>query len=66
MVSARKARLQLRAEKGEKGAQAALKLAEQPGNFLATIQIGITLVAILIGALGSTRLAEQLEPTGAR
>jgi len=62
VVSARKARLKLRAAEGDNGAQAALKLANQPGNFLATIQIGITLVAILLGALGSTRLAEQLEP----
>ena len=66
VVSARRARLQLRAAQGDKGAQAALKLAEQPGSFLATIQIGITLVAILIGALGSTRIAAQLEPYLAR
>jgi putative hemolysin len=62
VVSARKARLQLRATKGDKGAQAALKLADQPEDFLATIQIGITLIAILIGAAGSTRIAAQLEP----
>ena len=63
VVSARKARLQLRAENGDKGAQAALKLANHPENFLATIQIGITFVAILLGALGSTQLAAQIEPT---
>ncbi len=62
VVSSRKARLELRVEKGDKGAHAALKLAEQPGNFLATIQIGITLIAILIGALGSTQMAAQFEP----
>ena len=61
VVSARKARLQLRAADGSKGAQSALKLAEQPENFLATIQIGITLVAILMGAVGSTQLAAQLD-----
>jgi putative hemolysin len=62
VISARKARLQLRADKGDKGAQSALNLANEPENFLATVQIGITLVAILIGALGSTRIAAQLEP----
>lgn len=62
VVSARKARLQLRAAEGDNGAQVALKLADRPEKFLATIQIGITLVAILIGALGSTRIAAQLEP----
>ncbi|MCZ7668518.1 MAG: hemolysin family protein [Chloroflexi bacterium] len=62
VVSARKARLQLHAEQGDKGAQAAYKLAESPENFLATIQIGITLVAILMGAFGSVQIAESLEP----
>lgn len=62
VVSARKARLQLRAQQGEKGAQAALALAEDPESFLATIQIGITLVAILMGAFGSTQLAAQITP----
>ncbi len=62
LISAREARLQLRAQQGDKGAQAALRLAQKPSDFLATIQIGITLVAILIGAFGSTRLAGQIEP----
>ena len=62
VVSARKTRLQLRARQGDQGAKSALELANQPEKFLATIQIGITLVAILIGALGSTRIAAQLEP----
>jgi putative hemolysin len=62
VVSARRARLKLRAEQGEKGAQSALALAEEPEDFLATIQIGITLVAILMGAVGSIQIAKQLEP----
>jgi len=62
VVSARKSRLQLRAERGDKGAKSALKLADQPESFLATIQICITLVAILMGAVGSTYVAAQLEP----
>lgn len=62
VVSARKARLQIRAAKGEKGAKSALKLADQPENFLATIQVGITLVAVVMGAFGSTQIAAQIQP----
>lgn len=62
VVSARKARLQIRAAKGDKGAKAAIKLADQPDNFLASIQIGITLVAVVMGAFGSSIIAEPLQP----
>jgi putative hemolysin len=62
VVSAKRARLRLRAEAGDKGAEAALQLGEHPESFLATIQIGITLVAILMGAVGSTTIAEALVP----
>ncbi len=62
VVSARKARLRLQAARGEKGAQSALDLAEEPQDFLSTIQIGITLVGILMGAVGSTQIAAQIEP----
>lgn len=60
VVSARKVRLQQRAEMGVAGAQAALDLANQPGHFLSTVQIGITLIGILAGAFGSATLAEEL------
>lgn len=60
IVSSRKARLQQRAEDGEKGAQVALRLAESPGRFLSTVQIGITLVGILAGAFGGATLSEQI------
>ena len=43
MVSARKSRLETEAKSGNKSAQRALKLANQPDRFLSTIQIGITL-----------------------
>ncbi len=66
VVSARTVRLKLRADAGDKGAESALALAEKPQSFLATIQIGITLVAILIGALGSTQLAARFETYLAR
>lgn len=60
VVSVRKARLQQRAEEGDANAQAALDLANNPNAFLATIQIGITLVGILAGAFGGATLAEEI------
>src|SRR5829696_216581 len=60
VVSARKMRLQQRAEAGDAGAQVALALADEPGRFLSTVQIGITLVGILTGAFGGATLAETV------
>jgi putative hemolysin len=60
VVSARKARLKLRAGEGDPSYQAALELAENPGRFLSTVQIGITTVAILTGAFGGATVAQQL------
>lgn len=60
IVSSRKARLQQLAEEGAAGAGAALTLANAPTNFLATIQIGITTIGILSGALGEATLAAPL------
>ena len=60
IVSARKARLQQLADEGNSKARAALALAEQPNQFLATVQIGITLVGILAGAFGGATLADRL------
>jgi CBS domain containing-hemolysin-like protein len=47
VVSSRPARLKQMAQAGRRGAAAALRLAEQPGRFLSTVQIGITLIGIL-------------------
>lgn len=60
IVSVRKARLQRRAEAGDVNAQAALKLANEPSDFLSTVQIGITLVGILAGAFGGATVARTL------
>ena len=56
IVSARPARLRVAAERGSKGAAAALKLASEPGKFLSTVQIGITLVGIFAGAYSGSSL----------
>ena len=60
IVSARKALLQSRAEAGSLRYRAALKLANSPGSFLSTVQIGITLVGILAGVAGEAALAGKL------
>ena len=60
LVSARKVRLQQRAEDGVSSARAALQLAEQPTRFLSTVQVGITLVGVLTGAVGGATLSEEL------
>ncbi|HNT55207.1 MAG TPA: hemolysin family protein, partial [Anaerolineaceae bacterium] len=60
VLSARKLRLQQRAEDGDRGARAALELNENPNRFLSTVQIGITLISIFTGALGGATLAERL------
>ena len=63
VVSSRPTRLRQMAERGSRGAQVALELADSPGRFLATIQIGITLVGIGAGAFGEATLAGELEPS---
>ena len=60
IVSARKIRLKGLAESGKAGARAAFDLAEEPGRFLSTVQIGITLVGILAGAFSGAALGERL------
>lgn len=60
IISVRKPRLKQQADKGDKKAQLALKLAEDPEDLLSTVQIGITLVAILTGVFGGATLAEDL------
>lgn len=60
IVSARTARLEQQANEGQTGSQAALELASDPGQFLSTVQVGITLVGILSGAFGATTLGLKL------
>jgi len=60
VVSARKARLKERADRGDRKAAAALELARSPDAFLSTVQIGITLVGVLAGAFGGATVAEKI------
>lgn len=60
MVSSRRARLERAARSGSRGARVALRLIEDPSRFLSTVQIGITLVGILAGAVSGATLADRL------
>lgn len=60
VVSSKKARLRRLADQGNGKARIALELAESPNRFLATVQIGITLVGIFAGAFGGATLAAKL------
>jgi len=60
IASSRQARLQQRINDGDKRADAALKLNQEPNMFLATVQIGITLISVLTGAVGGATFAEPL------
>jgi putative hemolysin len=60
VVSSRKARLQNLSDDGSIGAKAALALHQEPSGFLSTIQVGITSVGILSGAIGEATLADPL------
>jgi putative hemolysin len=60
VVSSRRARLQQFAAEGRRGALTAIKLVDDPSGFLSTVQIGITVVAILSGAYGEAALADPL------
>ena len=60
VVSSRPARLKVLAAEGQRGATVALKLQEDPGKFLSSVQIGITLVGVLSGAFSGATLGERL------
>jgi putative hemolysin len=62
LVSARKARLEHQAEKGDHKARKALELSNNPEIFLAAAQIGITFIAILTGVYSGDRFGHYLEP----
>jgi putative hemolysin len=62
IVSASKPLLRQMVKQGNRRAEAALKLAEDPGKFLSTVQVGITLVGILAGAYGGATIAAKIAP----
>ncbi|HEX5128845.1 MAG TPA: CNNM domain-containing protein, partial [Usitatibacter sp.] len=60
LVASRKGRLQAKADDGNKGAKCALALAEEPTQFLSTVQIGITTIGLLNGIVGEAVLAKPV------
>jgi putative hemolysin len=63
VISSRKARLRHEAEQGKKNYRIALETAENPSEFLSTIQVVITLIGTLAGAFGGATVARELETT---
>jgi putative hemolysin len=63
MIASRKARLQQQAGEGNKAAATVLKMHEDPNIFLSTVQIGITLIGVLSGAVGGATIANALART---
>lgn len=62
IVSSKKVRLRRKAQAGNKGAQTAMELADEPNRFLSTVQVGITLIGVFTGVYGGTTIAGKLEP----
>ena len=60
LASSRKARLAALEEAGDKGAQAALKLLDEPTQFLSTVQVGITSIGVLNGIVGEAAFSDNL------
>ena len=60
IVSSRPARLKTMIDRNVKGAGRALALGANPGKFLSTVQIGITLVGVLSGAFSGATLGARL------
>lgn len=61
MVSSRKTRLETAARKGDRSAKKALELSNNPGKFLSTVQIGITLIGILTGIYSGQKIEADLQ-----
>jgi putative hemolysin len=61
LVSARNARLQPLATTGNAGAQTAIDLKADPSRLLSTVQIGVTLIAVLLGTFGEATLGDRLQ-----
>jgi putative hemolysin len=62
LVTARRSRLDDRAQRGGRGARTALRLMDDPVRFISTVQVGITVSAILLGAIGEPLVSHFFEP----
>jgi putative hemolysin len=66
LVTVRESQLQFLARSGDRSARAALQLRAHPERFLATVQVGITGISALAGAVGGSAVATQIAPWFAR
>ncbi len=62
LVSSKRSRLEQLKSDGRTGAKTALKLLENSGNFLSSVQVGITLIGIITGVYGGLSIAEDITP----
>jgi putative hemolysin len=62
LVTARRGRLEERAKAGSRPARRALQLMDEPVRFISTVQVGITVFGILLGALGGPLLSDYFDP----
>ena len=60
VISSRRSRLQELVKRRNRGARVAVRLLENPTDFLSTVQVGITLIGVLAGAFSGATLAEKL------
>ncbi len=61
LVSVKRARIQIAADRGSRGARSVLKLLDDPEAFLSSVQVGITLIGIIAGAYGGAALTDDME-----
>lgn len=62
LVSSKKTRLEQLKLEGSKGAEVALRLLDNSGNFLSAVQVGITLIGIITGVYGGVNIADDVTP----
>ncbi|HYY75942.1 MAG TPA: CNNM domain-containing protein, partial [Gaiellaceae bacterium] len=63
LVTARRGRLEERAKAGSRPARQALRLMDEPVRFISTVQVGITVFSILLGAIGEPLVSDILGGT---
>ncbi|HEY0429628.1 MAG TPA: hemolysin family protein [Pyrinomonadaceae bacterium] len=66
LVSVRRPKIESRAAEGDKGAQAVLRLLNNPTLFISAVQLGVTLASLALGWLGEPTIAKILEPVAER
>ncbi len=66
LVSVRRTRIETKAEEGSGGAKAALRLLDNPTQFISAVQLGVTLASLALGVIGEPTIARIIEPYAER